>query len=150
MRGTGQRSFQEIYDALESAGATPGLWRPDVHNTRFGGRALAEDLPLLLGPAHRSAAASRLSPPIRRERLRAQLLTGLAIRAEDTAEMASMAFEQIIYAGHPYRRPEDGYPETIQAITRQDMVEFHQRHYGPRHMVVVVVGAIHPKRPSSR
>jgi zinc protease len=70
------------------------------------------------------------------ERLRAQLLTALAIRAQDTAEMVSLAFDQIVYRGHPYSRPEDGYPETIQAITQADLVDFHRRCYGPRGMVL--------------
>ena len=47
MRGTAARKFQQIYDALESVGASLGFGA-SVHNTSFGGRALAEDLPLLL------------------------------------------------------------------------------------------------------
>src|SRR5690606_2745638 len=46
MRGTHRRSFQEIYEVLESAGASLGFGA-SVHNVNFGGRALAEDLPLL-------------------------------------------------------------------------------------------------------
>jgi zinc protease len=56
--------------------------------------------------------------------------------------MASLAFDQILFAGHPYRFPEEGHPETIQRITRQDLIDFHRTHYGPRGMVIVVVGAI--------
>jgi zinc protease len=78
------------------------------------------------------------------ERLRAQLLTGLAIRAQDTGEMASLAFDQVVYAGHPYSRPDDGYPETIQAITQADLAEFHRKHYGPRGLVIAIVGGIQP------
>jgi len=72
------------------------------------------------------------------------MLTSLAIRAQDTREMSSLTFDQIAYPGHPYARPEDGYPETIQAITRADLVEFHRVHYGPRGMVISVVGAVEP------
>jgi len=79
------------------------------------------------------------------EKLRAQLLTGLAIRAEDTGDMASMAFDQILFKDHPYSRPEDGYPETIQPIKRYDLVKFHREHYGPRGMVIAVVGAVKPE-----
>lgn len=79
------------------------------------------------------------------ELLRARLLTSLAIRAQDTREMASLAFDQIVYPGHPYSRPEDGYPETIQAISRDDMLDFHRLHYGPRDMVLAVVGAVEPE-----
>ncbi len=79
------------------------------------------------------------------ERLRTQFLTGLAIRAQDTAEMASLTFDQIVFEGHPYARPDDGWPETIQAITRDDLADFHHIHYGPRGLVLAIVGAVEPK-----
>jgi zinc protease len=78
------------------------------------------------------------------ERLRAQLLTGLAISAQDTAEMASLTFDQLVYQGHPYSRPEDGFPETVQAISRDDLVAFHQLFYGPHGLVIAAVGAVEP------
>ena len=46
-RHAAAQSFQEIYEELESAGASLGFGA-SVHNVNFGGRALAEDLPLLL------------------------------------------------------------------------------------------------------
>lgn len=143
MRGTENSDFQSIYDSLESVGASFGF-RGRTRTVGFGGRSLAEDLPLLLTML--SDSLRRPTFPVEQvERLRAQLLTGLAIRAQDTDDMASMAFDQIAYAEHPYRRPEDGYPETIQAITRDDLVAFHKKHYGPKNMVIAVVGALDPK-----
>ena len=47
MRGTRKRSFQKIYDAIESVGASLGF-NGGTHTTGFSGRALEEDLPLLL------------------------------------------------------------------------------------------------------
>lgn len=142
MRGTAQRDFQQIYQALESVGASLGLGG-STHSTTFGGKALAEDLDLLLGIL---AECVRLPvfPIDQVERLRAQLLTNLAIRAQDTGDMASLTFDQIVYEGHPYSRPEDGFPETVQAIQREDLAEFHRTHYGPRGMVIAVVGAVDP------
>ena len=148
MRGTTQRDFQGIYDALESAGASLGF-DSGTHTTTFGGKALAEDLDLLLELLS-EALRQPVFPDEQVERLRAQLLTGLQIRAQDTGEMASMAFDQIVYAGHPYSRPEDGYIETVQAITRQDLVDHHRRYFGPRGMVIVVVGAVEPTRVIER
>jgi len=81
-------------------------------------------------------------PKIEVDKLRAQLLTGLAIRAQDTSDMASMTFDQILFKGHPYSRPEDGYPETIMNIKRSDLIRFHRDYYGPRGMVIAVVGAV--------
>jgi zinc protease len=142
MRGTRQRNFQQIYDALESVGASLGFGG-GTHSNAFSGRALTEDLPLLLNLLA-EALQQPVFPPEQVERLRAQLLTGLAIRAQDTGEVASLAFDQIVYAGHPYARPDDGYPETVQAIGRDDLAEFQRLHYGPRGMLVAVVGGIDP------
>lgn len=140
MRGTQNRSFQQIYDALESVGASLGFGA-SVHNTSFGGRALAEDLPLLLSILSEAIRLPEF-PAGQIERLRAQLLTGLAMRDQDTADRASIRFDEIVFANHPYGLPEDGYSDTIQAIRREDILAHHGRAYGPRNMVLVVVGAV--------
>jgi zinc protease len=140
MRGTQTRSFDQIYHELESVGASLGF-SSGVHTSGFNGRSLAEDLPLLLT----LLAESLISPSFSKvevEKLRAQFLTGLAIRAQDTSDMASLIFDQILFKGHPYSRPEDGYPETIMNIKRSDLVRFHRDHYGPSGMVIAVVGAV--------
>ena len=142
MRGTEMHDFQALYNELESVGASLG-YNGGTHTTGFGGKALTEDLGLLLNLLSETLRQPTFSHQ-QIKRLRTQLLTSLAIRAQDTREMAQLTFDQVIYAGHPYSRPEDGYPETITAISREDLVEFHQKHYGPRGMVVTVVGAIDP------
>lgn len=144
MRGTTERSFNEIYDELESMGASLGV-SPGAHTAGFGGKSLADDLPNLLG-----LLADVLTHPVFPEsdveKVRSQLLTGLDLRAQDTGEMASLTFDQIAYAGHPYRHPSDGYRETIQAIKRQDLADFHAKYYGPREMVIVITGAVDPDK----
>jgi len=144
MRGTEKRDFQQIFDDLEACGANLGF-SSGAQTTGFSGRSLAEDLPLLMDLL---AEAIRMPvfPKAQVEKLRAQLLTGLAIRAQDTSDMASLTFDQIVYEGHPYARPEDGWPETIQAIGRDNLAKFHQKHMGPRDMVIVVVGAVEGDR----
>jgi zinc protease len=140
MRGTKKRTFDKIYGELESVGASLGF-DTGVHKSGFNGRSLAEDLPLLLSLLSESLTQPTF-PKTEMEKLRAQILTGLAIRAEDTSEMASLKFDEILFRGHPYSRPEEGYPETIQKITRDDLVRFHREHYGPRGMVIAIVGAV--------
>jgi len=143
MRGTKTRTFDEIYQELESVGASLGF-NTGVHKSGFNGRSLAEDLPLLLDLLSESLMQPAF-PTNEVEKLRAQLLTGLAIRAEDTGDMASMVFDKILFKDHPYSRPEDGFPETIQKIKREDLVRFHREHYGPRGMVIAVVGGVKPE-----
>jgi zinc protease len=144
VRGAGERSFQEIFEILESAGASLGF-SGGVHSMGFSGRSLAEDLPLLLDLL--SNALRRPHFPLEPvERLRALLLAGLTIRAQSTEDVASLLFDQMVYANHPYSRPEDGYPETVQAITRDDLAAFHQKNYGPGGMVVALVGGLDPQQ----
>lgn len=139
-RGTKTQTFQKIFDKLESAGASLGFGA-SVHNTSFSGRSLAEDLPLLI-----DLLADCLRNPIFPQeyvnRLQAQFLTSLSIRAQDTAEMSAITFDQLLFGDHPYGRPEDGFIETIQKISRADLVQFHQQYYHPQNLVIVVVGAI--------
>jgi len=133
MRGTQRRTFQELYDELESVGASFG-YNSGTHYAGFGGRSLVEDLPLLLD-VMTDTLQNPTFPADQVEKLRTQILTGLAIRAQDTSDMASLTFDELLYDGHPYSRSDEGWPETIQAISRDDLVEFHRKYYGPRGMV---------------
>lgn len=148
MRGSAQRDLQQIYDALESCGASLSF-SAGAHTAGFSGRSLAEDLSLLLNTLAEVVRQPSF-PGEQVEKLRAQLLTGLAIRAQDTASMAALTFDQIVFANHPYGRPEDGYPETIQAIRGEDLADFHHRFYGPRGMVIAIVGAVEPQEAAEQ
>ncbi len=144
MRGTEKHSFDALFNELETVGASLGF-DASAHTTAFSGRALAEDVSLLLNLLSETLRQPTF-PADEVEKLRAQWLTGLAIRAQDTAEMADLILDQVIYAGHPFSRPIDGFPETIAAITRQDLLDFHRRFYRPQGMVIAVVGGIEPKK----
>jgi len=144
MRGTEQRSFHEIYEALESVGASLGFGS-GMHTTTFYAHGLAEDFGSLASLA--AEALRRPSFPAEQvERLRGEYLTQLAIRQEDTGDRAQMAFAELAYEGHPYAHDEDGTPETIQSITREEIVQFHSGVYGPRGMILTVAGAVHSGR----
>ena len=142
MTGTTQRDFQSIYNEIESIGASMGFSSGTL-TTSFSAHCLSEDLASIL-----QLMADSLRNPVfpKKEfnRQKNQMLTALKIRSQDTSEMAALLFDEIIYAGHPYQRPEEGYEETIQAIKREDLAEFYQSHYGPRGMVIVIVGAVDP------
>jgi zinc protease len=140
MRGTVARDFQTIYDELESIGASLNF-SGGTHTSGFAGRALATDLDILLELASQSLIQPSF-PIDQVEKLRAQLLTGLALRAQDTREMASITFDELVYANHPYSRLEDGTVESVTALTVQDLIDFHAKNFGPSGMVISVVGGI--------
>lgn len=143
MRGNAKRDFKDIYDALESVGASMGF-SSGTHTTGFSGRSLVEDLDLLLNLLGETLRQPTF-PEEQIEKLRAQLLTGLAMRAQSTGDRAGMAFDNMVYKDHPYRRSEEGHPETIQAITHQDLKDFHIKHYGPKGFLITIVGGIDPQ-----
>lgn len=144
MRGTRSLDFNQLYDRLEAVGASLGF-SGGTHTAGFGGRSLADDLPMLLG-----LLADTLRQPAfparQVERLRAELLTSLDFQMQDSRDRAGMAFDELVYPGHPYSRPDEGTPQTIRRIRRGDLVRFHQRHYGPHGMVIALVGGVEPER----
>ncbi len=141
LRGSETRSFHQIYDALESAGATLSFGS-GMHTTSFYSRCLAEDLPTVLELAADSLRRPTF-PADQFERLRGEYLTHLTIREQDTGERAHMAFAELAYAGHPYAHDEEGNSASIQAVTRDAIAEFHARRYGPRKMILTVAGGVH-------
>jgi len=143
LNGTQRYDFQNLYDKIESVGARLGFSAGTL-TTSFSAHCLSEDLSLMMGLIADSLRAPTF-PEREFQRQKVQLLTSLAIRAQDTSAMASILFDQTIYADHPYRHPDEGYPETVQAITRGDIIDFYQSTFGPRGMVVVAVGAIDPE-----
>ena len=143
MRGTRTQSFQEIFDSLESIGASLGIGC-GAHTAGFGGKSLAEDLPTLLKMLA-DVLMNPIFPEQDVERVRSQLLTGLDLRAQDTNDMAMLEFEKLLYKDHPYQNPSDGYIETIKAIRVRDLAAFHKKHFGPKDMTLVVVGPFEPE-----
>jgi zinc protease len=144
MRGTRKRGIHSIFDLLESRGASLGF-SATMHTTSFGGRSLEEDLPTMINLLAECILWPTF-PLIQMELMRAQLLTGLSLRAQDTEEMATITFDDIVFSGHPYRHPEDGFPETVKRIKRLDIVNFYKNNYGPKGMVIVLVGAIEAQK----
>lgn len=140
MRGTHKRSFDEIFEALESAGAGVSFGG-SRHTSGFSGHSLAEDFDLILDIIDESLRRPTF-PAEQIERLRGQIITGLQMRANNTRQMAWLAYYEAAYKEHPYGLSVSGYIDSIGHIDRADMVEFYDRYYGPQDMIIGVAGAI--------
>ena len=75
-------------------------------------------------------------------RLRSELLGELQGEKDDPGTVAGKAFDEIIFKGHPYRRPTNGDEKTVAKITRQDIVAFHDKFYRPNRTIMAIVGDI--------
>jgi len=140
MRGTALRTFERIYEDLESVGASLGFSGGD-HTTGFSAHCLVEDVDLVLELAAHSLREPTF-PADQVEQVRGQIMTSLEMRANDTRRTASLAFNELLYGDHPYGRSSLGYLESIRQITRDDIAAFHESYYGPLEMIITIVGAI--------
>ena len=76
------------------------------------------------------------------DRVRGQLLAGLAYAARDPDRVANEQWSAMAFAGHPYGRPANGTQATIQKMTRDDLLEYWSRTFAKDNLRVVVVGDI--------
>lgn len=84
------------------------------------------------------AAADFPEDALRREQQR--MLIGIRAKQQSPGALASDAFYAAAYGDHPYAHPVEGTEPTVSALSRQDLVEFHRRHYTARNASVAVVG----------
>lgn len=145
MRGSRKRSFEDLYEEVESIGAAFGL-SSGTHITSFSARGLADSLPLLLDIVADILRFPSFEPQ-QVEKVRAEILTDLQEREHNTRRMAALTFYQLAYPEHhPYHRSVTGYPHTVNAITREQLQDHHRRFFSPHNMRVIVVGAVKPER----
>jgi len=78
------------------------------------------------------------------ERVRAQVISGIAFAAKDPDEIASRTFAAMAYGTHPYGTQESGTPESVAALTRDDLVEAHKNVLVRDRVLVGAVGDITP------
>ena len=144
MRGTKKRKFSGIYESIELIGARLNFVA-GKHSTSFSGKALAEDLGVLLDLLHEVLLTASF-PKAQVDRLRAEKLTALGIRDQDTGARADLAFSELIYIGHPYSIPTEGNKDTVAQLTAANARSFHRKHFGPDGMVICVVGGIKARK----
>ncbi len=76
------------------------------------------------------------------ERIRAQLIAGLRRDAQNPNWIAGNAWSTAAFPDHPYGRTAEGTPDTIAAITPDDLRGFVARHMARDNLVIAAVGDI--------
>lgn len=141
--GTTTRTATEIAEAIDNSGGqlavTPGREAITISASVLGdttGLAFELMRDVVLAPAF---------APDEIERLRAQSLSALATSLQDPDYVADAVFESVLYGTHPYGHPAEGTPESLQAISRDDVIRFHQAWFLPNDSVLAIVGALPPE-----
>lgn len=137
--GTATRSKLQIAQAIEgvggqlSLGAGGGTLRVLSENTALGIQLLAD---CMMNP---SFAESEV------ELARKQLLASIESAKDDPGSFARDAANAWIYgADNPLGRPAQGTAQTIKAVKRADIVDWHRAWFRPDNCIVAVVGDFAP------
>lgn len=139
--GTTTLNSVQIAEAQERLGASISA-SASLDRTSLGIFALAANyepsLDLLQDIVRNPAFA-----PSEIERIRAAQLSTIATERTTPASMASLNLWPALFGEqHPYGRPTSGLgtPESVAAITRQDLVDFHRSWIRPDTLTIMVVG----------
>ena len=137
-RGTETRTAQELASEIEQVGGTIGASASDDYVTA-GIFALTEHTEL----AFELLSDVVLHPTFPQEEIdlqRDQIRTGLEAELKDPEAQASRLFNQTLYGEHPYGQQPTF--ETIDAITRDDIVAFYEAVRHPQNALLVVAGDV--------
>jgi zinc protease len=76
------------------------------------------------------------------EREKVRLIAGLKEADTKPDTIASRAFNRMVYPSHPYGLRRSGEIDTIAKLARDDLVQFHRRHYIAERAVVALTGDV--------
>jgi zinc protease len=137
-QGTKGRSASQIAQEVDFLGAKLGASGSDDFAS-VGLTVLKKDLEpgldllkdILLNPAYDNDEIKRKV---------SQLQASFKTDEDDPGLVASRAFHRRLFGENPYAYPPKGTPAGLEAIKRQDLVNFHQKFYRPNNAILTLVG----------
>jgi zinc protease len=142
-QGTEKRTAQEIAAAIDFVGGSlsAGAGRD---STTLGVTVVKKDFELGMDLLSDITLHAKFAPDeIARRRQRA--LSGFRSRYEDADYLASSVFRRVVFGAGSYGMPPDGTPESVNAITREDLVAFRDQYYAPNESIMAFAGDITPE-----
>lgn len=140
-KGTGTRDSKQLAEWIESVGGSVNV-NTDEDDTIITISLLSEHLQT----AYEYLADIVLNPTFPDDELseeRKRAITGIEFEKSDPNAMADRHFCEVVYGKHPYAvRPTT---ETVEDVTRDDIVAFHKRNYVPNNALLFVVGDVKQK-----
>jgi zinc protease len=140
--GAGEWSADQIAERMESVGAEldSGALR-DMAWVSI--RTLTEPRALEISIETLEAILSRPTfAPDALERNRKIMLAALRQGEQSPGRVVNKRFMRELYGNHPYAIHSGGSEESLQAMSRQDLQQFHATHYVAKNAVVAIVGAL--------
>jgi len=82
------------------------------------------------------------------EREQARIISGLQESATQPASLADKAFSAALYGDHPYGIANADTPQSVAAISRDDLVQFYQTYYRADGAVIAIMGDVNKAEAS--
>jgi zinc protease len=139
-QGTTTRSAEEIADQIDFIGGALGTGSgPDLSfvNAVVMKDSFGVGLDLIADVAHNPVFA-----PEEIDRQKQQTISSLQVNFQDPDYVANALFDRLVYGFHPYGLPNNGTPETLAGLTREDLQAFHRRYFVPNNMILAIVGDV--------
>ncbi len=140
-QGTTTRSAVDIANQLQSIGASVGAgsgWDSSSVSMQTLTKNLDQALKLysdvILNPSF---------PDSELESMRRRSLISLTQRKSQSAAVASLAFNKVLYGDQLYGR--DSTEASVNAIKRDDLINFHKANYIPNNATLIVTGDVESK-----
>ncbi|MCF6281700.1 MAG: insulinase family protein [Candidatus Polarisedimenticolaceae bacterium] len=138
----GEWSADQVAERLESVGANLSSGaRRDM--AWLGVRSLTEAHALSV--ALETLTAMLAEPQFAKgdmERLRKMMLVGLSRSEQSPGSVAAKAFSKRLFGDHPYASDPNGTVASIEAMSRDDLVMFHDQYYVGNNATIAITGAI--------
>ncbi len=143
-RGTKSQSADQINDAVEFVGASLSAGASEDFSAVSLTTPARHLEPMLEVMA--SLVREPSFPEVEVESARRRVLAHLANDLDDPGLVADRALTGVLWGDHPYGHDTGGTARDVARFTREDAVAFHEDRYGPKVALLVIVGAVDPRR----
>ncbi len=94
---------------------------------------------------HADMLLNPLIPRKELEKERKVVMEEIAKDANDPSEKVFDNLSDMLYTTHPYKRKVIGTNEIIGKISREDILNYYNTHYGPQNMITIIIGDVEPQ-----
>ena len=140
VRGTHDHSYQQIAETTDGLAAR--LYPFSGRNTLgLQAQCTSDSFPQML----EVFADCLIHPTFPEDQLELQrqlILADISQREDNVNAVGMDLLAAELYRNHPYRLPQLGTAESVAALTREQLVEFHSRYLRPNGMVLSVIGDV--------
>jgi zinc protease len=139
-QGTRSRGAEQIADDIDSIGGI--LTTGAASDVAFANVIVMKDsfavgMTQLYDIVHDPAFAAEEI-----ERQKEQAISSLRVNGDDPDYVAGVLIDRLVFGFHPYGLPGTGTPDTLRAITREDLQAFHAGYFVPNNMILAIVGDV--------